>query len=280
MRVFNANLYEYFNIPKPENAVGDITGWIYHTSREVSKNRRRPAVLVIPGGGYGFTSDREAEPVAFEFLNRGYVPFVLRYSCVPCKFPTQLREAAMAIRYIRENAAQFGINPAMVATIGFSAGGHLCGMIGTMYDCPEVIDIGPANLLRPDALAMCYPVTLGWGLTHEGTMENISGGDPLLRQRLSLDQQVRPDMPPVFLCHTRDDKSVPCRNSLIFAEKLNEVGVEFALHLYHHGQHGFSLADERVYGAILPAFSRDVSSWPEACTQFWQEIGFHCTDVI
>ena len=130
----------------------------------------------------------------------------------------------MAMRYIRRNAEFFEID--RIAALGFSAGGHLCGTLGTMYDCPEVADLGDASLLRPDALGLCYPVLIGWGPTHEGTFENISGGSPALRARLSLDKQVRPDMPPVFLWHTRDDNAVPCRNSLIMACALEEKGVD------------------------------------------------------
>lgn len=264
---------------KPQHADGRLRCIHSPTAGEISPKRRRPAVLVIPGGGYGMNSEREAIPVALRFLVRGYVPFVLNYAIVPQKFPTQLREVAMAMRYIRENADAYEVNPTMVAAIGFSAGGHLCGMLGTMYDCPEVADLAPAEVIRPDALGLCYPVLLGWGATHEGTMNNISGNDAALRQRLSLDTQVRSDMPPVFLWHTRNDGAVPCRNSIVFAQKLDEAGVDFALHLYRNGKHGLSTADEMVYKSYeVPSLSPDITGWPEECMQFWAEIGFRITD--
>lgn len=273
------NLYEHYGYNPPENAGGSLTGWGHCTSREISPARKRPAVLIIPGGGYAFNSDREAEPIAYRFLAAGYVPFILRYSCTGHAFPAQLREAAMAMRYIRENADRFEVDPAMVAAIGFSAGGHLCGTLGMMYDCEEVADIAPAGVIRPDAIAMCYPVTLGWGPTHEETMHTISGGDPELRHRLSLDNRVRPDMPPVFLWHSRDDDLVPCRNSIILAQKLDEAGVDFTFHLYRHGWHGLSTADAQVYRAdVTPGCSWDVPGWLESCIRFWEETGFHITD--
>ena len=273
------NLYEYYGYAAPENAGGKLTGWFHPTSPEIGKNRTRPAVLIIPGGGYVFNSDREAEPLAWRFLANGYVPFALRYSCSGQAFPTQLREAAMAMRYIREHAGELEIDPAMVTAVGFSAGGHLCGTLGTMYDCPEVQDIAPASVIRPDALALCYPVTLGWGPTHEETMYTISGGDQQLRQRLSLDRQVRPDMPPTFLWHTRDDDLVPCRNSIILAQAMDEAGVDFTFHLYRHGWHGLSLANNQVYGAdVVPGCSRDVPAWFDTCLQFWQDAGLRITD--
>ncbi len=281
MEVCYVNLYDHYGFPKPEKGEGDLSCYTHRTSWEVSPSRRRPAVLIIPGGGYCFHSDREAEPVAYRFLAMGYATFVLRYSCTGHAFPTHLREAAMAMRYIRENAARFEVDPGMVAAIGFSAGGHLCGTLGTMYDCPEVRDIGPAEQLRPDAISLCYPVTLGWGPTHEETMQTVSGGDPGLRARLSLDTQVRPDMPPVFLWHTRDDDLVPCRNSIILAEKLDEAGVDFTFHLYRHGWHGLSTADHQVYGAhVVPGCSRDVPGWLDACRRFWEDTGFHMTDKV
>lgn len=273
-------LYGYYNQPSPEEAAGILRCWALDTSPKITTSRMRPAVLILPGGGYNYTSPREAEPVALRFAARGYAAFVLDYSCAPLGFPAALREAAMAMRYIRENARRFEIDPRMVAAIGFSAGGHLCGTLGMMYDCPEVEDLGEPGLLRPDALGLCYPVTVSRGKTHEGSFENISRGDHLLRHRLSLEKLVRGDMPPVFLWHTRDDQTVPVRGSLLLANALEEQGVDFAMHIYRHGCHGLSTADEMVYPASkIPETSWDVPGWLEAMLRFFGEIGFHVSDM-
>ena len=278
MTVKQVDLYEYWGQPR-QGSGGMLTCWVTHTPEKVSVRRKRPAVLILPGGAYRWVSPREGEPVALRFLTWGYAAFVLEYSCAPAGFPTSLREAAMAMRYIRENAGEFEVDPHMVAAVGFSAGGHLCGTLGALYDCPEVADLGTAAQLRPDALGLCYPVAVSWGRTHEESFENISRGDPALRQRLSLDRLVRPDMPPVFLWHTRDDQSVPCRNSLVLAQALEEQGVDFALHLYRHGRHGLSTADGLVYSTQeMPETSRDVQNWPEIAMEFFRETGFRITD--
>lgn len=274
------NLYQYFGWTPDPGAKGRLTCWIPRTSLEVSASRRSPAVLILPGGAYEWTSARESEPVALRFVSRGYAAFVLDYSCAPIGFPVSLREAAMAMRFIRENAEQFEVDPTMVAALGFSAGGHLCGCLGTMYDCPEVADIAPAETIRPDALGLCYPVAVSWGRTHELSFENISRGDADLRKRLSLDALVRSDMPPVFLWHTRDDASVPVRNSLVLARALEEAGVDFAMHVYHHGQHGLSTADEMVFPAgSVPEISMDIPGWVEAAIRFFSEIGLKIQDL-
>ncbi len=274
------DLYAHFGIDRKDAAGGHLLCWIWHTSDQISPLwRRRPAVLIFPGGGYYKVSPREAEPVAMRFLNQGYAAFVLDYSIFPSIFPTALREAAMAMRYIRENADLLEVNTTMVSAIGFSAGGHLCGTLGTMYDYPEVSDIGSAQILRPDALGLCYPVAVSWGNTHEGSFQNLTRHDTALRSRLSLDRLVRPDMPPVFLWHTRPDETVPVRNSLILANSLDEAGVDFALHVYHRGTHGLGTADEQCFPVYaVPDKSIDIMEWPEKMFQFFRELGFTVVD--
>lgn len=273
------DLYGYFRQERRNALGGSLTCWVQQTPETVSARRKRPAVLILPGGGYQHTSLREAEPVALRFAACGYAAFVLHYSVAPSRFPTALREAAMAMRYIREKAEEFEIAPNRVAALGFSAGGHLCGCLGTLFDSPEVKDLGSPSLLRPDALCLCYPVALSWGKTHEGSFDNLCGTDTQLRKRLSLDSLVRPDMPPVFLWHTRSDQSVPCRNSLILAASLEQAGVDFAMHLYRTGKHGLSTADAMAYPAWgIPEISRDVPGWLPACIQYFEEIGLNITD--
>lgn len=279
MEVRFVDLYQNFTVKRPEGAAGTLTCYVQPTSAKVSPRRLRPGVLILPGGGYSHVSPREGEPVALRFLSRGWCAFVLEYSVAPLGFPTQLREAAMAMRYIRENAGCFGVNPNAIAATGFSAGGHLCGTLGTMYDCPEVRSIGAAEVLRPDALGLCYPVAVSWGNTHEGSFQCLCGEDSALRRRLSLDALVRPGMPPVFLWHTRSDETVPVRNSLILAEKLEEAGIEFAMHIYRKGKHGLSTADEQVYPVDqVPEASWDVPGWLEAEVRFFEEIGIKIKD--
>ena len=274
------DLYGHCGQDRGDAQGGFLTCWVQQTPETVSLGRKRPAILILPGGGYGHTSLREAEPVALRFAARGYAAFVLHYSCAPSRFPTALREAAMAMGYIRERAREFEVDPHMVAALGFSAGGHLCGTLGTLFDRPEVCGLGPAELLRPDALCLCYPVTVSHGRTHAGSFQNLCGGEEALAGRLSLEKLVRPDMPPVFLWHTRDDGSVPCRGSLLLAQALEEQGVDFAIHIYRRGQHGLSTADAMAYpSGAVPRVSRDVPGWIDACMDFLTEVGLQITDM-
>lgn len=273
------DIYQKIGLPRGTAPGGILYCYWVSTPKEVSPARRKPAVLVLPGGGYEHVSQREHGPVALKLLAMGYTVFVLEYSVAPARFPTALREAAMAMRYIRENGQRYGADPGMVAAMGFSAGGHLCGTLGTLYDSPEVSDIAPAAALRPDVLGLCYPVAVSWGTTHEGSFRNLCGEDDALRRRLSLDALARPDMPPVYLWHTRSDEAVPVRNSLLLARALEEKGVDFAMHIYRLGEHGLSTADNLTYPmGKIPPISPEVPGWIREMVGFFREKGIIIRD--
>ena len=101
-------------------------------------DKKRPCMVVVPGGGYGMCSQREAEPIAFHFLPPGYNVFVLRYSVAPHRFPSQLREVAALMELIYENAEAWHCDTEKVAIMGFSAGGHLAAHYSTCYDIVSI----------------------------------------------------------------------------------------------------------------------------------------------
>ena len=110
---------------------------------KISEKSTRKALLVIPGGGYAqVCSGREGEPIALAFMHHGFNAFVLNYSVGKgnATFPTPLIEASLAIKNIKDNAQDYGIDPEQVFATGFSAGGHLAASLGVFYDKPEVLD--------------------------------------------------------------------------------------------------------------------------------------------
>lgn len=279
MELRTVDLYQEYALERQPGQRGTLRCWAAHTPSMVSLRRRRPAVLILPGGGYEHLSERESEPVALRFAARGWAAFVLEYSVAPARFPAPFREAAMAMGYIREHAGELEIDPHMVAVVGFSAGGHLAGLLGTMWDDPRIAGLAGETGLRPDALGLCYPVAVAWGATHQGSFTNLTGEDGQLAETLSLEKLVREDMPPVFLWTTRNDGSVPCRNSLILAQSLDEAGVDFSLHIYRRGKHGLATADALAFPAgAMPEMSWDVPGWPEAMMAFFRDVGLAIRD--
>ena len=258
---------------------GQLTVYALEPIVKVDPDRRFPAVLILPGGAYSWVSPREAEPVAMRFLSRGFSCFLMNYSCAPARFPVALREAAMAMNYIRSQGDRLHVDLNHVAALGFSAGGHLCGTLGTLFDAEDVSDIAPAAIIRPDALVLCYPVSVSSGRTHAESFSNLCGNDRALMERLSLDKLVRRDMMPVFLWHTRNDASVPVDGTLKLASALAEKDVPFTLHVFAEGRHGLATADDLVYRRDdLPPLSDGVIDWPELVVRFLWENGFHIQD--
>ncbi len=278
IHIETVDLYEQFSNHQ-RGAGGQLTIYALQPIEKVDSARRFPAVLILPGGAYQWVSPREAEPVAMRFLSRGFSCFILEYSCAPSRFPVALREAAMAMRFIRSEADRYCVDPCQVIALGFSAGGHLCGTLGTLYDSAEVLDIAPAETIRPDALVLCYPVSVSRGRTHDESFANLCGGDRDLMDRLSLERLIRKDMMPVFLWHTRTDNAVPVDGTTKLAVALAEKDVPFTLHVFADGRHGLSTADDLVYRQDdLPPVSDGVRDWPELVIRFLRENGFHIQD--
>ena len=214
--------------------------------------RERPLGLLCPGGGYGRTSDREAEPMALQFLAMGYHAAVLRYSCAPARFPTALLELAAGVMLIREHAKQWHVAADRLVIQGCSAGGHLAASYAMFWnrdglrEMAGITEREPARrMLRPGGLLLCYPVITSGEFAHRGSFENLIGDLPdreELLERLSLERQVCDDMPPTFVWHTYQDQAVPVENSLLLMEALRRAGIPGEFHMYPRGCHGLALA--------------------------------------
>lgn len=230
--------------------------YIRDVSGEYPTNKR-PAMLIFPGGGYGMCSDREAEPIANQYLASGMSCFVLRYSVgdeaskrMP-DFSQPLLEASLAMSIIRKNAEEWNIDSEKIAIIGFSAGGHLAGSLATMWNDKAVYDeLGiPEGSNKPNAAILCYPVLTFGELTHGGTRNNLLGkysDDEELVRKYSLENNVSSDTPPTFIMHTAEDGSVPVKNSLMFATALSEKKIPYELHIFPFGGHGMSTGTKEV----------------------------------
>ena len=249
--------------PQDENA--HLVSYIRDNPPEMSNEPRR-AVLICPGGGYEFTSDRENEPIAIEFLARGYNAFVLKYSIAKMASELRpLREIETAIKHIRDNAESYNIRADKVFVIGFSAGGHLALSSGTLLE----------KAARPDAMVLCYPVVTATCETHLGTLYNFCGTDnPTDEQKyqFSLDLHVDTDTPPAFIWHTENDGCVPVQNSKNLAEALTKNGVKHELVLFPDGYHGLSLATHETCHDIPENAPHPCSVWVDLADKWLKNL--------
>ena len=232
----------------------------------VAPDRKRPAVIICPGGGYELLSDREGEPVAMQFLSMGYHAFILRYSVAPDGFPFAQMELAYAISSVRSHAQEWLIDPDKIVVCGFSAGGHLACSLGTFWNREFLY--GPLGLaaedIQPNGLILAYPVISAGPCCHAGSFKNLLGPkaeDETMRHMVTLEHQVGPHTPKTFLWHTFPDSSVPVKNSLLLADAMAEHGVNLELHIFPVGCHGLSLATQEVSTADGRHLEPQCQSW-------------------
>ena len=227
-----------------------------------------PAILICPGGGYGNLSNREGEPIALAYLARGFAAFVLSYDVgAGALFPTPLAEAALAMKYIRDRAADFAIDPANVYIGGFSAGGHLAASLGTLWNSPLVAEasgVSDTSVFRPSGMILGYAVVSGVESPHSGSFKRICGSDNPSeeeRRRFSAELNVSSDTSPAFIWHTFNDNIVPVKNAIIMANAMTDAGVPFEMHIYPDGCHGLALSNEMTANGLERRIRPEAEGW-------------------
>ena len=216
--------------------------------------KKRPCIIVCPGGGYIRLSIREEDPVVFPLFAHGYNVFIFRYSvgeAIRRSFPEE--EAALAIATIREDADKLDIDSSRICIMGFSAGGHVAASIACHWK-----KYGEQS--KPDAAVLCYPVISMSEHGHATSTASLTDGDEKLKSYYSLETQVDEDTAPCFVWHTFPDASVDVWNSLAFATSLHEHGVDVELHVYGSGSHGLSLGYNETGKE-----EKSVQSWMDLC---------------
>lgn len=233
------------------------------------KDFTRKAILVIPGGGYGCVcADREGEPIAQAFLPYGYSAFVLHYSVGRKRpFPAQLTEAAMAMKHVSDHAAEYGIDPAEIFAVGFSAGAHLAASLGTLWRHPSVRDAINADPreIRPRGVMLIYPViSADPAIAHKGSFCNLFCTDTPTQGQLdavSLEKHVDAESSPAYLLHTVTDQLVPVENSLVLARAYTEAGVPYELHVFPDAPHGVALGNAITAGTTEKWNNPAIAEW-------------------
>lgn len=209
--------------------------------------KKHSCILVIPGGGYDHLSNHEGANVAEELNKQGISAFVLYYRVAPYSHPIFMYDVKRAMRYIRFNADKYNIDANKIGVMGFSAGGHLACSLAEHYDEFEYSHRDEADSVsaRPDFVCLSYPViSFEKPISHMRSGDNFVAENKAMKKYFNCEDNVRADMPPVFIWHTFSDGSVDCRNSLELAGALKANNVRFELHIFPDGKHGLDLAKQ------------------------------------
>jgi acetyl esterase/lipase len=217
------------------------------------------AVVICPGGGYMIEAmDHEGYEMAEWLASKGVAGIVLKYRLPYGHHEIPSGDARRAIRLVRANAKEWGIDPGKIGIAGSSAGGHLASTAGTRFDEGIAGSADPMERIscRPDFMLLLYPViTFNEEFGHMGSRQNLigAGNDWKLVKEYSNELHVTPKTPPTFLILADDDSGVPPRNSVEFYLALKENKVPAEMHIFQQGGHGFGMTKKN-----LP-----VDQWPD-----------------
>jgi|SRR5579859_4775402 len=263
-------LYENAEIPNskptPDKEKTGEWGFVVNVSRPTiqaflpAKAKATGAsILIFPGGGYtGLSMKSEGELVAQDFQDHGIAAFLVKYrlpsdDTMEDKSIGPLQDAQQAIRFVRQRAKDWRLDPSRVGVIGFSAGGHLASTLGTHFGKSLVPNPDSVNL-RPDFMILVYPViSMNPKIAHMDSRTALLGPSPTGDQQhlFSNELQVTNATPPALILQAEDDLLVDVDNSIAFFEALHHQGVPADLTIFHKGEHGFFLLPRDSWESII-----------------------------
>jgi len=219
-----------------------------------------PAVVILPGGAYFALSDKEGAQVADYFVKKGMAAFVLRYSTMHpsfdkpdtpinphTRFPEPLLELGSAIKLIRNNNEQFGVDPNKICVMGFSAGGHLAANYCNEWSGDVIANaLGVSKEdIKPNCNILCYAATKLHRASQTMNLAvfgNLDSYPSELLCRWCAAENVNVNTPPTFIWHTVTDRMVPVTQSYSMAQALFDEGIAHELHIFSEGDHAMGLS--------------------------------------
>lgn len=248
----------------PAHAEASLEGYILDCELRLGQEKKRPAILVCPGGGYMYCSPREAEPVALSYAANGFHAFILRYSVgKDAAGFTPLEEVSWAIGLIREKAEEWNIDGDKIVTCGFSAGGHLALAAGVLgQNKPNAMILGYPAVILPNYPGVDFMLKLLTG------KEQVTDEDS---KALSLVEHITKEAPPVFMVATAQDM-LTAYGALPVAQKYTALGKTYELHIFEHGPHGYSLANETSCDGSSQFVNSAFAQWQALSVQWLYQV--------
>lgn len=192
-----------------------------------------PGMLVVHGGAWHMGSRAQFATTAMALAQHGYTAASISYRLAPKdKFPAQIYDCQAAVRWLREHASEFKIDPTRIGGYGYSAGGQLVALLGALDDddlLEEGVPADAASARLQAVLAGGAPCDFRVLIPNSERLAYWLGGTPAANpnayRNASPANFVTPDDPPMFFFHGEQDRLVPIRSSQRMVERLVAAGV-------------------------------------------------------
>lgn len=285
-------------IPLPYGGAGYVDSYLLDPEISYQKNRKWPAIIICPGGGYLLSATKEGEGAALQFLSHGFHCFVVRYSTYlrsreslldsepdfneQAHYPTQVLELMQVRHMIHQHAEEWNIDESQVFALGFSAGAHVVGSLATRWKEPELLsqlNFEPeSNELRLTGALLCYPMLsdqiIDYAAQTIGQPDNLLYQMPMIKRCLygteeptteqqfsvNLVEHITESTCPMFLWHTAADQITDPKQTTQFVGALLDKGIPCEYHLFQKGAHGLSCAN-RYYAKSDDQIDDDIAMW-------------------
>jgi acetyl esterase/lipase len=229
--------------------LGNVTTPQLAVYRPAKEKDTGASIIICPGGGFNILAyDLEGTEVATWLNSLGVTGIVLKYR-VPSRDPKQgwlapVQDAQRAVSLVRAHAAEWGLDPARIGILGFSAGGTTAAYTSLFLEDRRYPALDDADKIscRPDFTLLIY--TGGFSEKFPAAMTNT----------ITFTKAA----PPMFLVQAFDDP-VSVQNTLHIATELKNAGGSAELHVYDTGGHGYGLR----YVATHP-----VTTWPKRAEEW------------
>ena len=192
-----------------------------------------PGMLVIHGGAWHMGSRAQFATTAMALAEHGYTAASISYRLAPAhKFPAQIHDCQAAVRWLRQRASEFKIDPDRIGGYGYSAGGQLVALLGALDDDDLREEGLPAD--APSArlqavLAGAAPCDFRVLVPNSQRLAYWLGGTPATHpaayRNASPANFITPDDPPMFFFHGEKDRLVPIGSAQRMVERLVAAGV-------------------------------------------------------
>ncbi|MCB5102803.1 alpha/beta hydrolase [Streptococcus mutans] len=270
------------------------TTYLIEKTPEIKNKNPRPAVIICGGGGFFKVTDREKEPVALYFLNKGFQAITLDYTVGKGSgYPKPLYDLAKMLLIVRENAQNWNIDTEKVIFIGFSAGATHSASLANSWNEPflqKYFDY-PGETLKPSLVILSYPLldfnyqydqvsvdpdnqmptklspmpkidfltgALKTVVGKELTTENLKEYSPI--------EHISPATVPTFIWGMQDDDCIYNNALLEYAKRLKDNGILYELHMFALGEHGLSVINSNTQAKFSDY--EELGIWKKLCIQF------------